>query len=91
MYRQLNEARKTLDRLRHWWDTSTTVYVDRADWKPGDNAWLREREISEYPENDRAYWFATYHELGELIAFLQETRNMAARRYNELREPEKTA
>lgn len=77
----LNDAKKTVDLLRGWWDVRGTVYIPAAERAPGDNVYQRERLAHEYPEVQAQYWGATYEKLDLLIKDLTALRETAAAEY----------
>jgi hypothetical protein len=86
MREKMMEAKRWLGRMTSDWDVGRTIYVDPADRKPGENAWLRARLPEEYPENDAL-------ELRELVTFMngvirrcQEVQDIAFERIRELEE-----
>jgi hypothetical protein len=84
----LAEARRDLRSLQHVWDVSGTVYVSPEDRAPGSNAWGRERQEAEYPENTLAAWAALYNVTDEMIKDLTAVREQARTRFHEIKEAE---
>lgn len=72
---EINEIRKSVATITRWWRAETTVYVEPADRKPGENLYLRPREEHEYPENDTNYWYGTIREIDEMMVRLGQLRS----------------
>ena len=85
------KLKNNLARIRATWDVATTVYVDRADRKPGDNAYLRERQTDEYHENQTEAWAQLYNEADDAITQLTALRRLALERYHQLKAQEQPA
>lgn len=79
----LGVIRERLDWLRREWNVATTVYVEPADRKPGENLYLRDRAQAEYPENQPDAWKALYEQADSAIRELTALRELAKTRYHE--------
>jgi hypothetical protein len=82
MLRRLKDVKTTVQLLQGWWTAETTVYVEPANRKPGENLYLRERLEDEYPENQRHYWLATVEQLDVLAEHVKDARWYALEQYN---------
>lgn len=71
---QVNELKKSLTKMTRWWKTETTIYVDRSERQTGDNSYLRERELHEYPEYQENYWYGTITEIDDMMGRLRQLR-----------------
>ena len=85
MWRRLNDARRTADILRSWWDVGTKVYVPQKE-RTDSNEYLRERRLDEYPENQKHYWASTIDGIDSLIYHLAELRTYAFEQYEKTEE-----
>lgn len=83
----LAQLKRDLITLQGWWTPSTTVYLTEADRKPGDSAYLRERQLDEYPEAQRRYWCSTLRELDVMAAQIAELQAHCTREYHATPEP----
>lgn len=87
----LRQVAKRIDWLKGQWTVATTVYVEPADRKPGDNLYLRDRQTDEYPENQLQAWTDLYNQADSAINELTALRETAYTRYKEILHPDGTA
>lgn len=80
--KRLAALKRDLITLQGWWTPGTTVLLDREARKPGENVYLRERQLDEYPEAQRAYWGGTVNELDLMAAQIADLRAHCVREYN---------
>lgn len=84
--RAVRDAKSQLHRLANRWDVTGKIYVEPEDRAPGDNLWLRERAVDEYPENRAEDWATLYNQLDQVIRDLSELRETARQSYYRIKE-----
>jgi hypothetical protein len=80
--KRLAEMKRRIIVLQGSWTPGTTVYVDKEARKPGENVYLRERQLDEYPEAQRAYWGGTISELDIMAEQIAALRAHCVREYH---------
>jgi hypothetical protein len=79
----LRAVKDSINILSGWWNVTSTVYVELADRKPGDNLYLRERLEQEYPEAQRRFWAGTIKEIDDLTERLATFREHCLTEYHQ--------